>query len=226
MKIFVKAKPGAKMAKVERTDDTLFASNKEAHLAIAVRERPVAGRANEAIRKTIARYFNVPPSRVILLSGSASKNKIFEIPNLEGAFNGIMKTMNGKKNKSGQAMLLAVLALGGTMLGATTIAGFLMLYQIRQATDFENSAKAIFAADAGTEWALYSYFKPPQAPLPGTNGTLSNGAMVEISCYDASGTVLATCDTTSSAYAISKGTFGDTKRAFEVDFSVATPTLP
>ncbi len=33
-------------------------------------------------------------------------------------------------------MILAVLALGGTMLGATAIAGFLMLYQIRQSTDF------------------------------------------------------------------------------------------
>lgn len=119
-------------------------------------------------------------------------------------------------------MLLAVLALGGTMLGATTIAGFLMLYQIRQATDFENSTKAVFAADAGTEWALYSYFKPPQASPP----TLSNGASFQVTCYDASDTPLATCDTTSSAYAISKGSSGDTKRAFEVDFSVATPTLP
>ena len=47
-------------------------------------------------------------------------------------------------------MLLAVLTLGATMLGATTIAGLLMVYQIRQTTDFENSAKAVFAADAGT----------------------------------------------------------------------------
>lgn len=57
--------------------------------------------------------------------------------------------------RSGQAMLLTVIALGGTLLGATTIAGLLMLYQIRQSTDLKDSTKAIFAADAGLEMAGY-----------------------------------------------------------------------
>jgi len=52
-------------------------------------------------------------------------------------------------------MLLTVLALGGTILGATTIAGVLMIYQIRQATDLQQSNKAIFAADAAIEWGNY-----------------------------------------------------------------------
>ena len=59
----------------------------------------------------------------------------------------------------GQIMLLTVLALSGTILGATTIAGLLMVYQIRQSNDIVNSTKAIFAADAGLEWRLYKFFK-------------------------------------------------------------------
>lgn len=125
-------------------------------------------------------------------------------------------------------MILAVLALGGTMLGATAIAGFLMLYQIRQATDFEASSKALFAADAGTEWALYSYLHPPEGPLPGSPaGTLSNGAMMQVTCYDSTGITVVSCDSTSTAAeAISKGTAEDTKRAFLVEFGGATSTMP
>jgi hypothetical protein len=123
---------------------------------------------------------------------------------------------------SGQAMILAVLTLGGAILGVTAIAGLLMLYQIRQSTDFQNSAKSIFAADAGVELALENYFRHEGGPL----GTLSNGALVEVTCYDSSDTALATCDDASAAYAISKGTAGDTKRAFLVELTSATTTLP
>jgi hypothetical protein len=129
----------------------------------------------------------------------------------------------GRKTKEGQAMILAVLALGGTMLGATAIAGFLMLYQIREASDFESSAKAVFAADAGTEWALYSYFNPPAGqPL----GTLSNGAAVQVTCYDSTGINVVACDATNTATeAISKGSADDAKRAFLVEFVGATSTV-
>lgn len=75
-------------------------------------------------------------------------------------------------HKEGQVMILAVLALGGVILGATTIAGMLMAYQIRRATDLENSARAIFAADAGVECALYNNFKGGSCP---PSFTLSNG---------------------------------------------------
>ncbi len=68
------------------------------------------------------------------------------------------KTSNLKPRK-GQAMLLAVLAMGGIILGATAIGGFLMIHQIRQTTTAEHSAEAIFAADAGLERGLYQYFK-------------------------------------------------------------------
>lgn len=86
-------------------------------------------------------------------------------------------------------MILTVLALGGTILGATTIAGLLMLYQIRQTTDLSNSARAIFAADAGLEHAFYDLFcgqdsnKTP-CPLQSETVSFTNGAAVEILCLD------------------------------------------
>lgn len=57
-------------------------------------------------------------------------------------------------------MLLSVLVISGTILGATTIAGLLMLYQLRQATNISFSQQALFAADAGIEWELFKLFKP------------------------------------------------------------------
>ena len=55
-------------------------------------------------------------------------------------------------------MILTVLIISGTVLGATTIAGILMVNQIRQATNAQHSLQALFAADAGLEWELYNNF--------------------------------------------------------------------
>ena len=71
-----------------------------------------------------------------------------------------------QNKRSGQAMLIAVLSLGGAILGATAIAGFLTLYQIRTTADTENSAKAIFAADAGVEWSQFEYYTGTTIPSP------------------------------------------------------------
>lgn len=68
------------------------------------------------------------------------------------------------KKANGQVMLLTVLVLSGTILGTTTIAGLLTLYQIRQSTEIINSGKAIFAADAGLECEFYRYIKSEQIP--------------------------------------------------------------
>ena len=132
-----------------------------------------------------------------------------------------------KHERSGQAMLLAILTLGATMLGATTIAGLLMLYQIRQVTNFRDSAQSIFAADAGTEWALYSYFQQtPGVPLPGNNGQLDNGAMVSIECSDDSGVSTDCSDSSSTVEAFSRGSTANTKRSFVVTFSGSPVSLP
>ena len=61
----------------------------------------------------------------------------------------------------GQVMLITVLVLSGTILGATAIAGLLMLYQVRQSSDAVSSTKAIYAADSGIEWQLYKFYKAP-----------------------------------------------------------------
>lgn len=71
MKIFVKAKPLAKEEKIEKVNEMSF--------IVAVKEPPVKGKANKAIAKRLAEYFNVPSSRVVLISGFSSKNKVFEI---------------------------------------------------------------------------------------------------------------------------------------------------
>lgn len=126
------------------------------------------------------------------------------------------------KNVRGQAMLIVVLVLGGAILGATTIAGTLMLYQIRATNDAANSAKAIFAADSGVEWALYSFFNPPAGPLP----TFSNGASLTVNCYDASNATVS-CDLAgTTVVAISKGTSFNSSRAFSLNFTAATTTYP
>ena len=71
VKIFVKAKPNAKENKVEETGPARF--------TVAVKEPPKEGRANAAIAKTLAEHFKVPTSKIRLVSGFSSRNKIFEI---------------------------------------------------------------------------------------------------------------------------------------------------
>jgi hypothetical protein len=75
------------------------------------------------------------------------------------------------KKQNGQVMILSVVILGGILLSAAAIAGLLMVYQIRASNDAVNSAKAIFAADAGIEVVSWCFFKgcPPydaQNPPP------------------------------------------------------------
>ncbi len=70
-----------------------------------------------------------------------------------------MRQKRGKlrENCEGQALLLTMLAVGSTLLAVTAIAGMLLLFQIRQMGDVENSTKAVFAADAGVEWELFRF---------------------------------------------------------------------
>jgi len=117
----------------------------------------------------------------------------------------------------GQVMLMTVMAISGTILGATTIAGLLMLYQVRQSTDIINSTKAIFAADSGLEWRLYKFFKsdnqacmncPDGGSCPQPN--LQNNATFSTTCD------LQIINGTSTVSIKSSGTFGNNSRAFEI----------
>lgn len=113
-------------------------------------------------------------------------------------------------------MLLTVLIVSGTILGATTIAGLLMIYQIRQATNFGQSLQALFAADTGLEWKLYQSFVDPSYPQP----TMSSESMSE---FVVEGDTLSSIRSVGCAGAVLSGTpVGrcprPINRAFELDF--------
>jgi uncharacterized protein (TIGR00251 family) len=71
MKINIKAKPNAREEKVEKID--------EQNYIVSVKEPPVKGKANEAIRNALAVYFKTGSSKVKIISGYSSRNKIIEI---------------------------------------------------------------------------------------------------------------------------------------------------
>jgi len=71
MKIFVKAKPNAKEEFVKRIDET--------HFVVAVKEPPVKGKANQAIARALADFFDIPVSSIKLKAGFSNNQKIFEI---------------------------------------------------------------------------------------------------------------------------------------------------
>ena len=70
------------------------------------------------------------------------------------------------KSQRGQVMLLTTLILSGTILAASTLAGLLMVYQIRQSSDATQSAKAIYAADAGIEYELFKIYRKNDDNFP------------------------------------------------------------
>jgi uncharacterized protein YggU (UPF0235/DUF167 family) len=78
MKIFVDAKPWARVEKVEKIAPPENRPT-EQHFMVAVKEPPLEGKANQAIARALANYFNLPRSRVCLVSGFSSKKKVFEI---------------------------------------------------------------------------------------------------------------------------------------------------
>ncbi len=71
MRVFVRAKPGAKRREVETIDAT--------HYVVAVREPAREGKANRAIEAALAEHFGVPPSAVEIVSGHHGRIKIVEI---------------------------------------------------------------------------------------------------------------------------------------------------
>ncbi len=83
MKIIVKAKPNSKKVLVEKiTQPTLLDEETETKVDIykvSIKEPPVEGKANKAIIKALAEYFDIAPSLIFLTSGPTSRQKIFEI---------------------------------------------------------------------------------------------------------------------------------------------------
>ena len=71
MRINIKAKPNSREEKIERVDENNY--------VVSVKEPPIKGKANEAIRNALAIYFKTASSRVKIISGYSSRNKIIEI---------------------------------------------------------------------------------------------------------------------------------------------------
>lgn len=73
MKIFVKVKPGAKTAKVEKS------KNEKNAFVVWVKAAAKNGRANDALIKILAEHFGIAPSSVNILSGRGARRKIIDI---------------------------------------------------------------------------------------------------------------------------------------------------
>jgi uncharacterized protein (TIGR00251 family) len=70
MKIQVKVKPNSKTEEVSQEGD---------RFVIKVKEPPREGKANQAVIKLLAEHFGAPRSRVRILSGFKSRNKVVEV---------------------------------------------------------------------------------------------------------------------------------------------------
>lgn len=120
--------------------------------------------------------------------------------------------------QKGQTMLLTVMLLSSAILGATSLAALLVLFQLRQATDAKASTQAIFAADSGIECVLFEKIlsvKPGAPPPDYTNCSiapdkkvLSNGSFYTITVDTAGGNTVIK----------SIGVSGRTTRALEITF--------
>lgn len=71
MKLFITVKPKSKEERVEKLDDT--------HFVARVKAPAREGKANEAAIKALARYFDVAPSQVEIVSGQRSRKKVVAI---------------------------------------------------------------------------------------------------------------------------------------------------
>ena len=71
MLVKVKAKPKSKKEGVKKLSEEYF--------EVRVNAPPEKGRANERIRELLAEHFGVPKSRVKLVRGETSRDKVFEV---------------------------------------------------------------------------------------------------------------------------------------------------
>ena len=71
MKIFVTVKPGAKREEIKSADGT--------HLTVSVRAQAHEGKANDTVIAALAEHFDVAPSRIRMMKGFSSRQKIVEI---------------------------------------------------------------------------------------------------------------------------------------------------
>ena len=72
MRVAIRVKPGAKKEAVGgRHGDALV---------VAVQASPVEGKANEAVRKALAKAFEVRRQDVVIVAGEKGRDKVVELP--------------------------------------------------------------------------------------------------------------------------------------------------
>lgn len=71
MVITIFAHPNSKKPRIEKD---LFGA-----LHVYVNQPPLEGKANKAVTEGLAEYFNVSKSKVVLIRGEKSKQKVFDI---------------------------------------------------------------------------------------------------------------------------------------------------
>lgn len=73
MKISVQIKPNASFNKIKKISDN--------HFEIFTTAPAKENKANEAVIKMLAEFFDIAPSCIKLVKGAKSKQKVFDIPN-------------------------------------------------------------------------------------------------------------------------------------------------
>ena len=71
MKIFVSVKTNAKEDAVQSVNGS--------HYSVRIKASPVQGKANEALLRLMADFLDIPVSRLRIVSGFSSKQKILEV---------------------------------------------------------------------------------------------------------------------------------------------------
>jgi uncharacterized protein len=67
-----------------RAGENEIAGEREGALVVRVTAPPVEGKANNAARKLLAKRLGVPPSRVSVVRGASSRNKLIEVEGMDG----------------------------------------------------------------------------------------------------------------------------------------------
>jgi hypothetical protein len=70
MRIQVRVKPNSRTEEVSQEIDSFI---------VKVKEPPREGKANQAVIRLLAEHFGVPRSRVRILNGFRSRNKVIEV---------------------------------------------------------------------------------------------------------------------------------------------------
>lgn len=71
MRYYVKTKPKASRDGIEKVDEN--------HLVVSVTAMPFKGEANDGLVKLLAAYLKVPKSRILIVAGHKSRQKIIEV---------------------------------------------------------------------------------------------------------------------------------------------------